>query len=191
MGRKLMERSIHISTWGAPLFEIISKRSPGINVEEFKKIYVPELNEYIASGKLDRISDENIKTIDKLIDLGKDVFLLSSRSHVEIKHMLDHEHELTKRVKHIYYKSNTKFHKPDPRVFDELLNDNQFYPSQCVYVGDLPSDAKAANGAGLKFIACLESGIKNINDFSSNNVNAVINKFSDLVSKIERLDKIK
>lgn len=37
IGRKPQTRSIHKSTWGRPLFEAIKVRSPGVDVEEFRR----------------------------------------------------------------------------------------------------------------------------------------------------------
>ena len=39
MGREPMSRDVHINTWGQPLFDAISVRSPGIDVEKFKAAY--------------------------------------------------------------------------------------------------------------------------------------------------------
>lgn len=36
MGRLPMPREVHLETWGRPLFEAISDRAPGIDVEAFK-----------------------------------------------------------------------------------------------------------------------------------------------------------
>lgn len=48
----------------------------------------------------------------------------------------------------------TPFHKPDPRVFDELLDRlAQLGVERVTYVGDALMDAQAAAGAGMGFVA--------------------------------------
>jgi len=184
MGRAAMPRSIHVETWGQPLFEAILKRSPGIDVEAFKAAYHPAIEEFITNGKLDTIPDENYEALDELIGEGKLIMLLTSRTHGEFKHMLEPDHLLASRVKAFYYRDNMQFHKPDPRAFDELLSENSLRPEQCVYVGDSPSDAQAANGTGIRFIASLESGIRQRQDFEGLRVDAFVDRFPDIVGAV-------
>lgn len=61
-----------------------------------------------------------------------------------------------------------------------------------MYVGDAISDAIASKGAGLHFIASLESGLRTRKDFADYNVDVFIDTFSEVVaavSEIERLQK--
>jgi phosphoglycolate phosphatase len=48
MGRDPMPRSIHVATWGQPLFEAILTRSPGVDVEAFKAAYHPDVVSAVA-----------------------------------------------------------------------------------------------------------------------------------------------
>jgi phosphoglycolate phosphatase-like HAD superfamily hydrolase len=189
MGREPMDRAIHISTWGQPLFEAINLRSPGVDVEAFKVAYHPAIAEFVASGRLDVIPEENYRTLDRIIEMGKLVMLLTSRTHGELRHMLEPDHLLASRVTDFYYKDNTKHHKPDPRVFDELLQTHGLKPRQCAYVGDSPSDAQASNAAGVHFIASLESGLRQSQDFSNFQVDAFINWFPELENAIAQIEQ--
>src|SRR5680860_893058 len=126
MGRNSMSREVHLETWGRPLFDAMLVRSPGVNIESFINEFQPVIAEFIDNGKLDVIPDENYDTLDKLIEMGKTIILLTSRTQHELKHMLMPDHLLSSRVKTIYHKGNTSFHKPDPRAFDELLADYRF-----------------------------------------------------------------
>jgi phosphoglycolate phosphatase len=188
MGRKPMERAVHLETWGQPLFDAITIRSPGIDVQEFKIAYHPIIDEFITDGKWDAIPNANYEALDQLITLGKRLMLLTSRTHGEFKHMLSPDHLLSSRVSAFYYKDNTAFHKPDPRAFDEVLRDNSLQPSQCVYIGDSPSDATASNQAGLSFIASLESGIRQKQDFNGHDVAVFIDRFPEVVDAVIALD---
>jgi phosphoglycolate phosphatase-like HAD superfamily hydrolase len=57
---------------------------------------------------------------------------------------------------------------------------------ECVYVGDAVTDAIAANGAGMHFIAVLESGLRQKEDFKKVRVDFFAKKFSDTVSYLKR-----
>lgn len=189
MGRAPMGRDIHVSTWGRPLQEAILLRSPGVDLDEFNKLYAPTINEYTQAGKLDAIPQVNLEALDELIILGKFVMVLTSRTHEELHHLLEPDHLLAERVKAFYYKDNMQFHKPDPRAFDELLRDHSLDPSQAVYVGDSVSDAVAAKEAGLHFIASLESGLRTRTDFGHLPVDAYIGRFPEVVGVVKDLDK--
>jgi phosphoglycolate phosphatase-like HAD superfamily hydrolase len=188
MGRPPMSRALHIATWGRPLFEVITERSPGIDPEEFRKAYTPTLHEFVDNGKLDAIPAQNYAALDRLIMDGKQVMLLTSREHAELKHILEPDHGLASRVIAFYYRENTQFHKPDPRVFDELLADHNLKPDECLYVGDSPSDATAAIEAGVHFAASLEAGIRTRDDFAQYGVDAFITEFPGVVGVVAQLD---
>lgn len=174
---------------GSAPFDAILTRSPGVDVEAFKAAYHPAITEFIADGRLDKIPEENYQALDQLLALGKLVMLLTSRTHGEFKHMLEPDHLLASRVTAFYYRDNMQYHKPDPRAFDELLQAHGLSPEQCVYVGDSPSDAQASNEAGLNFIASLESGIRQRQDFDNYNVDAFIARFPDVVGAVTQLEK--
>ncbi len=188
MGRVAMTREVHIKTWGQPLFEAIKERSPGIDVEAFKAAYHPIILEYTKSGKLDTIPEENYQALDRLIKMGKMLFVLTSRTHGELKHLLEPDHLLASRVKAFYYKDNMQYHKPDPRAFDELVGENGLTPANCVYVGDSLGDMAASKQAGMHFVASLESGLRQKQDFDPEMVDASIMRFPEIVDVIQSFD---
>lgn len=190
MGREPMGREIHVSTWGQPLYEAILQRSPGVNLDDFKRLYAPTINEYTQAGKLDAIPQENLEALDQLIALGKFVIILTSRTHEELHHLLEPDHLLAERITAFYYRDNMQFHKPDPRAFDELLRDHNLSTENAVYVGDSIGDAVAAKKAGLHFVASLESGLRTKDDFAHLPVDAFIDTFPELVAIVQQLDKV-
>jgi HAD superfamily hydrolase (TIGR01509 family) len=165
LGSTLIPRDVHFRTWGKPLFEIIATRSPGVDVEAFKKTYRPIVEEFAKAGKFDDIPKENYEALDTLLRLDKVLIILTSRARAELHHLLSPDHLLASRVKTFYYRDNMQYHKPDPRAFDGLLQDSSLQPGQCIYVGDSTSDAQAAKAAGLHFVASLESGLRQREDF--------------------------
>jgi len=180
LGRKPMDRITHLESWGMPLEEALPLRSPGVDIEEFKKFYSSTINKYLKSGELDVVSPENLETLDKLIKQGKLVAILTSRNHQELKHLMAPDHLLSKSVKAFYYRDNMRFHKPDPRAFTELLKDNNLNPKNCVYIGDSISDG----------IASLESGSKTKSDFKGIPVDSFITAFPQIEDIIWQLDNM-
>lgn len=190
MGRPPMSEKIHLETWEQPLSKALPKRSPGVDVDAFRTAYLPIIEEYTRSGKLEVIADDNYAALDELAELGAQLIVLTSRTHEKIQHMLEPDHILGKRVKAFYHRGNVRFRKPDPRVFDKLLKDTGLLPEQCVYVGDAIKDANAAKGAGLYFIASLESGLRKKEDFAGVPVDVFINSFPEVVSAVQTLNNL-
>jgi len=188
MGRKEMDLAVFLRTWGGDLSKTMQVRSPGVNFEEFKKIYDETIKEYASKGELDKVPKKNLETLEKLLRQGRYVAILTTRSQNEIKHLLDEKHPLSVLIKDIYHKDNLNYLKPNPKVFDKVLKDNNLSAKDCVYVGDSLSDAEAAIGAGMNFIASLESELKTHSDFEIHNVKYFINKFPDLFKVLEILD---
>jgi phosphoglycolate phosphatase len=189
MGRPSMPLSLHLATWGEPLMDAIPRRSPGLDVEHFSALYHRTLQQHIAEGRLDVIPPENLHALDEFVRQGRGVFLLTSRTEDEVRHMLAPDHVLAERVSGIYHAGNTQFRKPDPRAFDELLSTTAIPPGECVYVGDSPGDAVAAGGAGMHFIACLQSRVRTPADFDLRHVNAFVDTFPEIVEAVRRLDQ--
>ncbi|WP_233219482.1 HAD family hydrolase [Micromonospora sp. RP3T] len=189
MGRPPIQREVHLSTWGEPLLDAMPRRSPGLDLAQFSALYQGALEGYIADGRLDLIPPENLRALDEFVMAGRSVFLLTSRTEDEVRHMLAPDHVLAERVSGIYHAGNTLFRKPDPRAFDELLAATDIPPGQCVYVGDSPGDALAAGGAGMHFVGCLQSGVRQAADFDPRYVDAFIDAFPDIVDAVKQLDQ--
>lgn len=190
LGRGPMSRAVHLSTWGQPLLEAMPRRSPGLDLEAFAAVHQIVLREYVAAGLLDVVARENLQALDELAAAGRSVMLLTSRTEAEVEHLLAPDHALAGRVAAVYHAGNMRFRKPDGRAFDELLAATGLEPRQCLYAGDSPGDAQAANDAGLRFIACLQSGLRRRADFGSHQVDAFIGTFPEIVDAVTRLDAV-
>ncbi|MEV4625032.1 HAD hydrolase-like protein [Micromonospora sp. NPDC049523] len=188
MGRPPMPLDLHMATWGEPLLDAMLKRSPGLDLTRFAPIYQATLERYVVEGRLDVIPDENLRALDELVLAGRVLYLLTSRTEEEVRHMLDPDHVLAERVGGVFHAGNTRFRKPDPRAFDELLATTGFAPSECVYVGDSPGDAMAAGGAGLHFVGCLQSKVRAPDDFDPRYVDTFIDVFPDIVDAVHGLE---
>lgn len=189
MGRPPMPRTVHLSTWGEALLDAMALRSPGLDLSRFAELFPAAHQQYLAAGRLDVIPPENLEALDRIVEAGRTVLLLTSRAEREVEHMLAPDHVLAGRVSAAYHQGNTRFRKPDPRAFDELLAETGFTPDDCVYVGDSPGDAVASAGAGIRFIACLQSGVRRLDEFDPRWVTAAIDAFPELPAVVDQLDK--
>ena len=188
LGSAPMTRQVHLATWGQPLPEAIVTRSPGIDVAAFTAEFDDVFRRHLRNGLLDVISSENLRALDRLAAAGHTVMILTSRTLAQVEHLLDPQHVLAGRVSAAFHADNTGFHKPDPRVFDKLIAATGLTPHECVYVGDSPGDAAAAKGAGLHFIACLQSGPRQRPDFDALGVDGFIDAFHDLPEALVTLE---
>ncbi len=78
--------------------------------------------------------------------------------------------------------TDSLFHKPDPRVFDaalSLLKKLHILPNHILYVGDDIRDMKAAQGAGIHFIA-IPNGLTPKEEFIKNGAQCIAS-LSDLI----------
>ena len=189
LGREPQTREVHRNTWGQPLFEAIKTRSPGVDVDSFRKVMQEVLPLWAADGRLDGVTEANLTALDQLIQQGKELYILTSRTHDELKHLLEPDHELAKRINAFYYRDVMEFHKPDPRAFDIVLSGHDLKHSECVYIGDSSSDAAAAKQANMHFIASLESGLRTREDFKSFAVDLFIDRFAQLPEAVAELEK--
>ncbi len=188
MDRGPIDRDLYRKHWGVPLLDVIGDLSPGIDVDTFATAWQVEIAESAAAGHIDIVPDENYKALDRFLEMGKTVVLLTNRAHVELAHLLIPEHPLATRLHGFYYEETVVALKPSPKVFDTMLEDYEVGPDQCLYVGDTVKDARAACGAGLHFVACLENGLTTPEDFASLPVDRFIYRFPDIVETVASIE---
>ena len=176
-----MPREIHRKTWGMKLGEAVQIRSDGAaDVEKFWQLFPENYAEFVDKGWLDAVEPENIVALKQIHTMQLEHYVLTSRTLAEMGHLMSEKSPLQGLIDAFYYQENMEFHKPDPRAFDHIEYLHGLKPENCVYVGDHPGDAAAANGAGLRFIANLEEGLRKKEDFDGNTVDAFITKYADL-----------
>lgn len=185
MGRPPQSRLVHQETWGIHLAEAIKRRSPGIDVDSFTKTFRDCLKDRLENHSLDELTDEVEAALIELGRKGIYLFILTGRDGFETAHLTidDHPVSLHIRPEDIYHNDNLKHPKPDPRAFDWLA-DKGLKPHEVIFVGDSVNDGLAAAGAGLKFVATLESGLRQKSDFKGIKVTAFINRLPELLDII-------
>ncbi|MCX6731342.1 MAG: HAD-IA family hydrolase [Candidatus Roizmanbacteria bacterium] len=183
MGFKPMTREIHKATWGQHLNEAILSRIPGVDSKEFMKRFDEMVPEAITKGKFDYVPKENLKVLEQIKDDGKKIAIITSRTFVEVRLLMDSTHPLSGKIDKFYYKESVEHMKPDPRVFNKALYEFDVMPIECVYVGDTLKDGFAANNSGMDFIAVLESGLVSKETFKNVNIHVdfFAKKFTDIL----------
>lgn len=184
LGFAPMTRETHRTNWGHPLREAIMERFPGIDINAFMEKNAEVFADFVKRGAVDLITDINFEILDTLKASGMKLAIVTARELLEVEHLLHENHPLQRRIDVFYHKDNSQYPKPDPRVFDQLLRDFQVSPNEVVYIGDTINDAKCAKGAGLHFIALLESGIKTEENFKGIPVDFFAQKFPDILTFI-------
>lgn len=97
----------------------------------------------------------------------------------------------TKLFEFIQAQEHTKVHKPDPKVFDPILDSFlklNINKEEIVYVGDSKVDLKAAKGADLKFIAI--SGNSETASYWQKQNCHFVKDIRDLPDKIKELEHL-
>lgn len=184
MGYAPMTRETHRKNWGKNLAEAITERIPGVEVEKFLYRLEEVHMKHAASGKVDTVTEENLQALDRVINSGLKLGVLTARSFREAQHLLHQDHPLSKRVERFYHADNSDFTKPDPRAFEKILKDFGVRPDETVYIGDALGDVICAKGAGVNFVAVLESGIRNKKDFKDYQVDYFATTFVEAVNAI-------
>lgn len=143
--------------WGHPfdkmLNGMIELHWPGITAEEFVKTYnetAYKRNYPIIEGTRETL--EFLK--NKKIVLG----ILTSRTSDSLPKRFEQIGFDINCFKFIQYADDTKYHKPNPKVFGPILkkfNNIGIKNQEILYVGDHLYDAKAALGNKLNFLAVL------------------------------------
>ena len=189
MGREPMSMEEHQKTVGDPLKVTLANHYPGLDLEEFMLHLNKERGAELAKGQIENVSPEGLNAMDELARQGKQLMIVSSRREEGFWNLMDRTHHLGSRISHFYHMGNNPYHKPDPRVFEIIEKEHGLKPSECVYVGDTLNDAAAATGAGLHFIASLESGILSQKDYADYKVDAFVKNIPGILPAIAALEK--
>ena len=174
--RDLSDADIHLH-WGKPLSTLLSVlyNTDHIDIAMSYNIATREL----FPKKLFSDSLSTLKTMKKGgIKLG----LVTATMKLSLQHDFN-TLKIPKRLfDYIQTEDDTYYHKPDPKVFNPLLDwlkSQEIDPSEVPYVGDSLKDMDAALGAGLKFIG-IATGLTTVEEFEKQGVPGV-NKLSDLL----------
>ena len=188
MNARPLARETLAKHWGKPVHQASKEWGLSVDPEAFAEKFVAHFPVAVQDGVFDILTPENLGALRQLHEQGKKLFVLTSRVQGELAHLLDPRHELAALIDKFYYKDTMRYHKPDPRAFEHIEHEHGWRPEECVYVGDSVGDAMAATGAGLHFIASLESCLRTKNDFSQYKVEAFLSEFREIGDSVRQLD---
>lgn len=173
--------------WGLFWPEVVETVWPGLDIEYFRTEYIKfDKGETYPAIKGARLACQS------LIDQGLILTLLTSRDFRTLFHRLSDAGLSPQLFSFIQTPDNSHFIKPNPRVFDKMLKKLvrgwAIRKENMCYVGDTIYDFRAAQGAGVKFIAVL-SGAGNREEFEEAGVKIILNSITDLPAFLENLTK--
>ena len=142
------------------ILALFPDHDPNLFIQKYKQIRLRAKYPLIP-GALDAINflhEHNIK-------MG----ILSNKPSDQLRERISHTDLNPNTFSFIFGEQDTKFMKPDSRVFWDVLNKlkkHNIRLNEILYVGDLTVDYFAARGAGIKFVGVL-SGFHNKKKFTT------------------------
>lgn len=138
--------------WGKPL-PVIAMELFGIKEEDSRKILRIMAEESHNYPKVP--FESSLSLVESLKSAGYTLCLVTSNSRASMKRDMEYDpvmNSILGYFDNIFAAEDVKHHKPDPRVFDDVLAELGLEPEQAIYIGDGGHDASAALMAGLGFI---------------------------------------
>jgi phosphoglycolate phosphatase-like HAD superfamily hydrolase len=163
--------------WGKPLSTMMGLLYGTDNIDQ-----AMEYNKLVHTNFPKKLHDDSLATINQLKQDGLKIGVITAASRYSFSYDLENLGLSKDLFDYTQTEDESKFHKPDPRVFQptlEWLSKLKIKPSEVVYVGDGLHDMKAALGAGFSFIG-VATGLVTVSDFKENGAQA-IKKLSDLI----------
>jgi phosphoglycolate phosphatase-like HAD superfamily hydrolase len=174
-GRELTDNDIR-PHWGKPLRELMCLLY-GTDDADQALAY----NRQIHTNFPKILHDDTIATLTRLKQNGRKLGVITATHRASFSYDLAHFNIPEDLLDFTQTEDDTSFHKPDPRVFDPVLQwlaKEKIAPSNVLYVGDGLHDMRAAFGAGFEFIG-ITTGLVTRDEFIRHGVIA-LNKLSEL-----------
>lgn len=176
-GKKLTEEELR-AHWGKPLTVLMKLLYNTDHIDMAMSYNIATRSQF---PKI--LFKNTIKTLNSLRKLGKKVGLVTATTNASLSHdfkTLGIPEEL---FDFIQTEDDTLFHKPDPRVFEPILEwlaKQHIKPQEVLHVGDHLNDMLATQQLGFEFIG-VATGLFSVQDFAQHNIKAV-SKLTDLLS---------
>ena len=170
-GKELTDEEIKLH-WGKPLEELICILYSTTDADQAMM--------HLKRHHLEFPKDLFAETIPTLTQLKAKGFLtgvITASNRYSFEHDLNLHHIASMLLDYTQTSDDTKFHKPDSRVFEPViawLTKQHIHPSEVIYVGDGLHDMKAALGAGFQFIG-VQTGLVTAKEFQQNGAKSVVN----------------
>lgn len=186
---KTFPKALFRTLWGMPHREFVAKIFEGVDNYDNVKVHIENTlkNEPLIQSAIPNAT----KVIKELY--GKyNIGILTSSPSMDAKERLKNAGFNIDHFEIIICSDNTKFRKPDPRVFDTLnpwLKTKNIVRANMLYIGDAVVDYKAAQGAKIGFIG-VTTGFDTKRKFISEGLKSecVVNSLSDVFMAISNLN---
>lgn len=128
-----------------------------ISLEDYKENVCSSLPQHLrnyATGVLDnweyfmRYTDGIIDFIYQLKKQGYKLYILSNMTRHFIER--DYKFPILKEFDGIVYSAPIKLVKPDPKIYEYLLNKYSLNPSECLFIDDMKTNLVSATRFGIK-----------------------------------------
>lgn len=145
-----------------PILEQVLGKARESNMEDSWHLWEPELKKQNLKFTKDEFWDywfkheqedpEMLKLARELIDKGIKIFILSNNFRERAKYYKEHFSfaHLNDIADKIYFSFETGFIKPDPRAYQNVLNENNLKPDECIYFDNSQKNVAAAKKLGIK-----------------------------------------
>ena len=163
----------YFSLWGKPHDEMILLLHPHVNLNEYKQKY----GEIYDPAKL-LVFKDTLNILEKVKNREYLMAILSAKKNAFLEEHLT-KNNLRKYFKYIHSAESSKYHKPDPRVFDDILDYFKISPEEVIYIGDQIKDYEAAKKKGIRFIA-VTTGVNTAKEFENLGCTEIVSSLSKL-----------
>jgi len=147
MGLEPATHEEYFAHFGIPHHSLMKTLRPKIDLNEYDK-----LSNALVDLSSIQAFPETISAIEELSKKKHRLGVLSSgnkhfvEGHLRNQGILEH-------FEYIHGADSSPYIKPDPRVFDDIVEHFSVPRSEIIYIGDLVTDFEAASGANIPFIA--------------------------------------
>jgi HAD superfamily hydrolase (TIGR01549 family) len=164
--------------WGKPFDALVTSLHDNVDtIENLRKVYAATSDRFPKE-----IHDDTLEMIDELTAKGIQLGIVTATNREYLLKDLKRLGIPSERFFSLQGADETEFHKPDPRVFDtvlETLEELGISREETMYVGDALTDWYAARDAGLQFIA-VTTGSHTAKEFKAAGAPKVIGRLSEL-----------
>jgi HAD superfamily hydrolase (TIGR01549 family) len=180
-GRELTDEKLR-EHWGKPFNALVAALHD--NVDTLENM----LAAYAANAHLfpKELHDATTDTIHVLLERGIKLGIVTATNKVFLLRDLKQLNIPSEEFFFLQAADETDFHKPDPRVFDQILGKLEregISKDETMYVGDAVNDWYAARDAGMHFVG-VTTGLHSAEEFSAAGAPKTIARLSELSASI-------
>ncbi len=153
LGVKRLTREKFLEHWGYTTEKMVPSFWPGLSLKEFEEVY-----NKVGYGEPYPLIEGARETLDLMKKNDIVLGILTSRTSKTLPIRLKQVNLSLDYFKFVQYSDESDYHKPDPRVFEQILkkfNDIGIKNGEILYVGDHLYDAKASLSNNLNFLGVL------------------------------------